>query len=164
MVHPHSNLVRMVDNVVITTSSLTALTALVGASRIDASREQGFKTLMQRGFLKWKDNDGSGGPLMAGMVQPGLNVAEIKEMIENDPQDSVDTPAKEQAERKYFLLGYLNSEDGSHAFTKFQTTHQIPVIEGATLNLFVYNTGSSSLDAANTFQFFVEHLGVWLRD
>ncbi len=168
MAHPHSNLVRIIDNFEFTLNSLAAVTGILGASKIDAAREQGFRTLMQRGFISSKTNDGSGGPIRVYMLEADLNLAEAEEAIENDPQDAQDVPATEHAKR---WIGYLATDRGvsvsqsNGRVQEFRTKHQRSYPEGSVLQYLMYNTDTSdALDAANTLQIWCEHVGVWLRD
>ncbi len=166
MVHPHSNLTRIVDNLIITTDALAAVTGVVGTGKIDATRLNGYRTLSQRGYIRHRNSDGAGGPIMVGFAQAGMDLSEIEEAIEADPQSMVDQPATEQAARLYYLLGYLNGgSDLVSTFKAFNTRHKASYIEGASLPYFVYNTSTGvALDASNDVQIFCEHLGVWLRD
>ncbi len=165
MAHPHSNLTRQVDNIEFNTSNLAAATSLLVASRIDSSRANGFRTVSQRGVVTWKDADGSQGPIMVGMVNDAMSTTELEEAIENDPQSSSDRPGIEHAERRYYLLGYLHLGPASNDFFTFNVRHRLSIIQGITLQFFVYNTDlSTALDAANSVQILCEHLGVWLRD
>ncbi len=166
MAHPHSNLVRQVDNVLITTDALAAITGVLGAGKIDTARLNGFRTLAQRGFIQWSNSDGSGGPVMVGFCEAAMTLAELEEAIENDPQSSQDTPAIEQAGRKYYLLGYLSGIAGQPGnFKEFATKHKASYIEGNAMNFFAYNCNTATaLDASNQIKVFCEHLGVWLRD
>ncbi len=167
MVHPHSNLVRQIDNISVNTSALAAVTGIAAASKIDAARLQGFRTLMQRGIMQLHNSDGSGGPLAVYMTADGLNLAETEEAIENDPQSSQDEPANEQAHRRIYLLGYLqrDASGGGAEWFVFNTRHKFSVIEGIQMNYVIYNTNTAAaMDAANSVSLFVEHLGVWLRD
>ncbi len=167
MVHPHSNLVRVIDNINITTDALAAITGVVGPSKIDASRKQGFRSVMQRGILQLHNSDGSGGPIAVYLIEPGLSLAEAEEAIENDPQGSQETPENEITTRKLWLLGFIqrDASGGGSEWTPFSKKHGITVIEGSTLNYLAYNTSLGvAMDAANFVSIYCEHLGVWLRD
>ncbi len=167
MVHPHSNLVRQIDNLNITTNALAALTGVLGPSRIDASREQGFKSLLQSGILQFHTSDGSGGPIAVYLIQPDLTLAEAEEAIENDPQNQQDVPAIEHAQRMLWLLGFVqrDSSGGGSEWVRFSTSHKITVIEGQLLNFLAYNTSNGvATDAGNFVSIYCQHLGVWLRD
>ncbi len=168
MAHPHSNLVRLIDNFEFTTNSLAAVTGILGASKIDGSREQGFRTLMQQGFVASKDNDGSGGPIRVYMLEADLTLAEAEEAIENDPQDAQDVPATEHARRWIAHLATVRGDSTNEAASNtrsFSKKHQRSYPEGSALNYLIYNTDTSdALDAGNTVQIYCEHIGVWLRD
>ncbi len=167
MAHPHSNLVRQVDNLEIDVASLAAITAVTGTSRIDAAREQGFRTLVQRGVISV---DGTmvaaptGGPIMVGFSNLDT-LDEVEEAIENDPQDMQDTPGVEQAKRFLNIVGYLYpSVEGIRHFA-FEHKFRMSAIEGTSILWFAYNTDvTSALPASSQVKIFCEHLGVWLRD
>ncbi len=167
MAHPHSNLVRQVDNLEINISSLAAVTGILGASKIDAARENGFKSLVQKGIIAL---DGSvvtaptGQPIMVGLTR--LNLANLEVAIENDPQNSLPVN-QEDAKKFYWILGYLNTYDASSEGStfKFSTRHKITVIEGTALQFFAYNIDTvTGIPATSQLKIFCEHLGVWLRD
>ncbi len=168
MAHPHSNLVRQIDNIEVSVASLAALTGVVTPSKIDASREQGFRTLMQRGIIQLHGT-GAGsavaGPLAIGFTQADLSLTEIEEAIENDPQDQTEEPANEQARRKIFWLGFISTEDKSLSTIPVRTSHRLSILEGSALSYFAYNTDvATAISASTQVKFFIEHLGVWLRD
>ncbi len=166
MAHPHSNLERVIDNLNIDTSSLAAVTGIVGPSKIDAAREQGFLSLMQRGIMHFQASDGSGGPLAVYLIPDSMSLAEAEEAIEADPQSSKDVDLTEQVRRKIYLLGFLqrDASGGGSEWITFSKRHRITTIEGKALQYLVYNVGGAATDAGNNVRIFCEHIGVWLRD
>ncbi len=170
MAHPHSNLTRQIDNIEIDIASLAAVTGVVGLSRIDASRANGFRTVAQKGIITC---DGTytttptGGPVAVGFTNASHSLAEIEESIENDPQSRDDLPAEEQAGRKIYWLGYLSPAPNAMGqnWVSVNLRHKATVIEGQSLTYFAYNTDlNTAIPAASQIKIFVEHLGVWLRD
>ncbi len=169
MVHPHSNLIRIVDNIEIDVSSLAQRAGALGVSNIDAAKEMGFRTVVQRGIVSWVvPVAGQAGPLYISIVQVDLSLAEAEESIEADPQDSKEEPANEQSRRMNYPIGFARETEGSlgdiHSFL-FDTRHKISVPEGSTLAFMAYNTSrTTALAASNSLNIYCEHLGVWLRD
>ncbi len=169
MAHPHSNLVRQIDNVEINIANLAALTAVLGPSRIDAARENGFRTVVQEGTISL---DGTvlsaptGGPVMVGFTTD-LSLVELNGAIENDPQDSMKVN-NEDATKKIFVLGYLHSVNtggNANASMLFKKKFQLSIHEGETMQFFAYNTDlTESIPDTSQVKIFCEHLGVWLRD
>ncbi len=169
MAHPHSNLVRQVDNVEINIASLAALTAVQVPSRIDSARENGFRTIVQEGTISLDGTIMSaptGGPVMVGFTTD-LSLTELNGAIENDPQDSMKVN-NEDATKKYFVLGYLhsiNTGGNSKASLNFRKKYQLSLHEGETMQFFAYNTDlTESIPDTSQVKIFCEHLGVWLRD
>ena len=168
MSHPHSNLTRQIDNIEINIADLAAVSGIVGTSKIDTARAQGFRTVQQKDILTL-DGTGVGsavaGPILVGFAEAVLSIAEIEEAIENDPQSQKDQPATEQAGRKIFFLGYLGTEDSNQSQVRFTTKHKVSYIEGTNLLYFAYNTDlNTNVSATTQVKIFCEHLGVWLRD
>ncbi len=168
MVHPHSNMIRQVDNVEGNISSLAAQTGLQIPGKIDAARLNGFRTLKQSGIIQLEgtaEASPTGGPIMVGFHAPDMSLAELEEAIENDPQSSAD-PLNEQARRAYFVLGYLQtSGSGTGSNRTFSKRFQWSYIEGTSLAYFAYNTDlTTAIPATSQIKIFCEHLGVWLRD
>ncbi len=167
MAHPHSNLIRIVDNIEIDIAALAALTGVIGTGKIDASRAQGFRTLMQRGRIELDGTgvgSGAGGPVFVGFSDQD-SLSKIEQAIEADPQSIQDDPAMEQAGRKIFQLGFLSQQDSALAGQNFSKKHRQSFIEATSLVYFAYNTDlNAAISAATQVKIFVEHIGVWLRD
>ncbi len=170
MAHPHSELVQQFDNIEVDVSTLAAVTGILAASKIDGSRIQGFRTIMQEGHIEL-DGSGTtspaGGPLVVGFSQGELNLAELEEILEADPASSTDVPRTEQVARKLFIFGYISmsfSGISKMAFdfkTKFRWSFQ----EGVPLNYFVYNSDlNTAIPSTTEVKIHCRHLGVWLRD
>lgn len=166
MPHPHSNLVSITDNVNIDGSSLAANTGVLGPSKIDATREQGFRTLMQHGVIDWQASDGSGGPLLVGFTTQDMSLAQLEAILEQDPQDDFDPDEREISRRRIHKLGYLQVTNGGPVGVALEIRRKIQwsYPEGSSMNYFIYNIGGAALDAANNVRFFCTHTGVWLRD
>ncbi len=167
MAHPHSNLVEITDNLEISIAGLAAITGVVGASKIDANREQGFRTLFQSGNIAIDSAGDQGGPVFVGFAQQDLSLAQIEEKIEADPQNSDDTNQSELAERRVFPLGFLSTEPNAQGkqLSRVNTRHKWSFIEGTAMSYIAYNTDLTTAMPADTqVKIFVKHTGVWLRD
>ncbi len=166
MAHPHSNLVSITDNVNINTSSLAAGTGILGASKIDAARERGFRTLFQKGVVDWQGSDGSGGPVLVASLTEDMTLAQFEAIIEQDPQDDFDPEEEDISKRRWFKLAYLQvSAGGGEGVTKeINTRTKWSYPEGSAMSYVAYNIGGSALDAANNVRIFITHTGVWLKD
>ncbi len=165
MVHPHSNLVTIVDNLSITGNSLAAITGVVGAgNRNDTSREQGFRTLFQERIIELNDSDGSGGPILVGFCESTLTLAQIEEKLEADPQHMQDISNMEAQSRRLNLLGFVQNV-GDKAVLIFKKRMKWSYIEGVGIQYFIYNTSTvAALDASNSIDIYCAHTGVFLRD
>ncbi len=167
MAHPHSNLVQVFDNLEIAVASLAANTGILGASKIDNSREQGFRSIMQEGNIKGVAFAEDNGPILVGYANSALSLSEIEETLEADPQSSFDKPAGEQVSRKLSFLGYLSGPAaGADVSKDFVTKHRESFPEGTSITYFVYNTDTATAITANsqTVKIHIKHVGVWLRD
>ncbi len=162
----NQGLTRVIDNLEPTGNSLAAVTGKLVTSKIDASREQGFMSLVQKGRITFRASDGAGGPVAVYLIQPGMSLAEAEEAIEADPQSPVDLPAVEQVKRRIWMLGFVQPIiSGEFSHFDFHTKHKIVTPEGSNLEYMIYNTNLSvALDVSNSVQIYCEHLGVWLRD
>lgn len=170
MAHPHSNLVQVFDNLEINVSSLAALTGILGNSKIDGARIQGFRTLMQEGNVEL-DGSGTtspaGGPIIVGFAQGELNLAEVEEALETDPASSGDVPRTEQARRQIFIFGYIQMPFSGHDGMAFMFAKKFKwsYIEGVPLNYFAYNSDlTTALPSTTEVKIHCKHVGVWLRD
>lgn len=165
MANNSKNLAIVYDDVRILVSTLATKTAILGASKIDASREMGFRIMKTEYVVGWNNTTAGDGPLVLGFAA-NLNQAEIEEAIEGDPQSSVDTEDAETI-RPVWVLGMLagsaahgNLDGGRvHSFTP---KWSIP--EGSAGQWFVYNIDSASMTDGTVVSIFAKHYGVWLRD
>ncbi len=127
MAHPHSKMIRQVDNVEIDIASLAAQTGTLQAGKLDSARLNGFRSLRQSGIIQLDGtirSSPTGGPLMVGINGPDQTLVELEEAIENDPQSSGD-PLNEQARRPYFVLAYIPTGQPSDLmYARFRTNHK----------------------------------------
>ncbi len=167
MPHPHSNLVELIDNLSIAGNALATQTGVIGLSaRVDIAKENGFRTLTQKGSITWIDAGSVGGPILVGFCSADFSLAEIEQKIEADPEGLSDKVAMEQVGRRLYFLGILSPfAAAAQNMLLVNTRHKVSFIEGEGMQYFIYNTSTNiACDAANNVQIFLKHLGVWLRD
>ncbi len=155
------------DQVGITLSTLAALTGILGASRIDAAREQGFRVMKTEYVGSIVGRTNGEGPVMLA-VGFNLSLAEMEEAIEADPQSSFDTPANEQVMRPVFILGIFDPLAASPAILNNGIPKTVnfkwSAPEGGSMNWMAYNTSGSALTTGSVVRVVAKHFGVWLKD
>ncbi len=154
----------------ITLGALGGNDAILGVTKIDASKRQGFRIVKSDWFLTLTGKTTAEGPIMIG-VCCNMNAAEVEAAIEADPQGRTDdeTRGKGTFIKLLMVLGLLDTAfptpDGGRVFhreVKYgKNGWSIP--EGKTLSLFAYNSGSA-LTSGTVVLFSAEHFGVYLRD
>ncbi len=163
-----AKLVRLYDeSVIISVASLAAKDAIAAASKIDASREVGFRVLKTEGwaFLKAAVSDEV---VIFGVDAFILSAAGVEESIESDSQSPFDFANVEKASRPVFPLGALSglsAQPGNGILVHF--TNEIPWTypEGTGMEWWAYNPDDDALSAGSQqVIIFAQHQGVWLRD
>ncbi len=159
----------------ITLGALVAATAIFGASKIDATREQGFRLIMSRISMALLGKTTGQGPIMFGICCNVPSVGNLKEYIENDPQGA---SSKTEKAKNWFVkvLGQIPLaaiEDGNagNGWTMLkQSVVEVKygkngwsIPEGSALQYFAYNMGST-LTTGAVITIAAEHFGVWLKD
>ncbi len=159
----------------LTLSTLGALAAISQATKIDASRGNGFRVSKVNIAAQVEGKTAAEGPLIWGL-SANMTAAQVKAAIEADPQNRTADNVRGAGQWLKFLgvIG-LNQTEGaltgpaggipSSASMQFM---EVPVnwsvIEGQNFQLFVYNTFGSALTTGTLIRFYMEIFGVWLRD
>ncbi len=148
------------DVVEIDISSLASLDAVSGASKIDAARENGFRILKSEVMIRSEV-----GGLAVGMSGPGLNVAEVEEAIESDPQSPSDNVDIERTMRMVVPFGVVPFDalvmnlTGENAI---KPRWSWP--EGQAMLYWVYNFSPDAVTTDKGLSILAKHFGVWLND
>ncbi len=149
--------------------SLAALDMATVNSKIDGSRERGFRITKTMYDVDIYGYDGTeDGPVAFGLAV-GMTAAEIEEAIEADPQSPNDVAAEERVGRAVFPLGVIprsgpSTPSNQHEMRELKTTSiNWSVPEGSGLVWWFYNYGGA-LGAGNLASIFAKHFGVWLND
>lgn len=162
------NLAIVYDNVTIDASSLGATAAVAAASKIDASRGNGFRIMKTEYWVSVKGLDDHG-PIMVGFSAI-FDASGVESCIESDPQDSSEDTNNFLAKRPVWPLKMFvpsqadasgNYDNVQHDKSEFNPRWSVP--EGENAYWWVYNM-TTALDAACTVNIFAKHYGVWLRD
>ncbi len=153
------------DDTTINLSTLPAGTAIILPSKIDASREQGFRILRTEWHIAYDGITIGEGPVVFGF---SCNVAatEIEACIEADPQDSADRVGNTQSSQPVWPLVYQARSEGENGIEPLNgmLKPRWTVPEGEQANWFAYNRSSSALTTGGVFFVFAKHFGVWLND
>ncbi len=153
------------DRIISSSISSMAGGALVTlASKIDSTRDRGFRVLKMEGAVKifnLEDNEF----LLFGVAAPNLADSEILEAILADPQSPDDRPASERAQRPVFPLAYLGGApaDG-HAIMPFEINLRWSYPEGQIMNYFVFNIDDGATGLSMEITIMNKIFGVWLND
>ncbi len=154
-------------NVEVVLSTLATLTAITGATAIDAGRLQGVRLKKMKLACSYKGKTAGEGPLVVGLCDTTLSVAEIAEAILADPQGVAEVPATEQGNRRVFPI--WNIGPGLVADDAIQMYREVhfpwkdwPEDKG--IKVFVFNNDGSNLTTGTTVTVFGPVVQEWLRD
>ncbi len=149
-------------------STLGALVAIVGATKIDGARANGFHIDKIKVAMVVEGKTVDEGPILYGLAQD-LTSLEVEAALEADPQIKGAIPETENANRKVFPLGVIpfNMVDGqADRLVPMMEIHDWPsrdYNEGQKLVTWAYNIGSA-LTTACILNFFFVYVGRWLND
>ena len=156
------------DDLALVLGALATKTAVQGASKIDASRAQGFRLLKTQYWVEVIGKTNDQGGIIVGLSH-NLSVTEIKECIEADPQGSkaIHRPESEASSRPIWPLVLIPStvtsiEDKLVAMGELKPGWSAP--EGSTFNWFAFNLSTGTLTTGTQVKIFAKHYGVWLKD
>ncbi len=158
------------DFITIALSTLGTLTAILGPSKIDASREMGFRVLRTEYWLEYEGKTDNEGPIIFGL-SVDMTVSQIANAISADPQgrDPEASEANLRAKFPIFPLKMLSEQStespgGGNAIISMDVAKvgwSLP--EGSHLDFFAFNLGSA-LTTGTVIRVFAKHFGVWLDD
>ncbi len=140
----------------ITLSTLAAATAMIGSTKIDATRLQGAKISDIFGRFSWAGKTVGEGPVYYGFSQ-GLSLTEIQNVFAADPQ-SQDDPNGDQAMQRLIVVGEMSLNDAAGLdvddhWHKIMWPSSWEVIEGSTFDVFVFNRDGSALTTGAVLKF-----------
>ncbi len=153
----------------ITLGTLAAGTAIVGATRLDGSREQGCKMRDIFGKFTWEGKTVGDGPVYYGLAPSSMTTALIAQVFNADPQSIFDETSTEEAMRRLIVVGEMplnqaaaiNEDDHWHKIM-WPTSWDFP--EGEGLNIFVFNREGGALASGALLHFDGMFNTTWLED
>ncbi len=150
-------------------ATLNASTALVEPTKVDASREQGFRVTKIETAVAWTGKTDGEGPILWGLAF-GQTAAEIEEAIEDDPQgmqNEAGRTLQEHQNRPVWPIGIVSPSGVAGVLDEGKVIVLRPnwsAPEGGTMDFFAYNFGSGSLTTGTVMRYVYKLFGVWLRD
>ncbi len=168
MAHGH-RLAVTTDVVTITLSTLGALTAILGAGKQDATRLQGMRFKKIKAHMEFLGKTAGEGPLMVGYAID-TTTSETGEALSADPQHRSDPSGEAQGRKVVPVWIIPKGSTGSEVVISHPDEMQditMPykeLIEGSTLNWFVYNMDSGALQTGTVVNIAYVAVGEWLRD
>ncbi len=153
-------------------STLGAGVAIAADTKIDASRENGFRLVKSDVHMTMSGKTTAEGPLVVGLAGNFASLQEVTDVLDNDPQ-SRNADMKRGKGTFLKILGTIGlvpttipSSDtgvGIHFEISYgKNGWSIP--EGQKVFFWVRNNDSSALTTGTVVQFTAEHFGVWLND
>ncbi len=169
MANKHNALLTTTHTDSFVLSTLSADTALLQATKIDATRENGVyipQITMQR--LTWADKTASEGPISFGLTC-NKTIAEIGSYIEADPQNSFGEAKNDDAHQALIkVIAVLDFIETSLTLWNNGIPMVIPVKwtipERSQFSFFAYNHDSSALTTGTVIRVAADILQRWLRD
>ncbi len=148
-------------------STLANLTALTVALPMDAARENGVRMKKLMLAINYRGKTASEGPLRVGLCDSTLNVTEIKEALEADPQFFEDIPASEEANRRVFTVWTIPAGLVADEHTQRIREVHYPwkdVQEGQGIKVFVFNDSGATMTTGMVLTVTGVAVQEWLRD
>lgn len=160
------NLAIIYDDVELALGALAGKDAIAAPSKIDASRENGFRVMKTEYWMIFYGKTTAEGPIMVGLA-PNLAAASIEETIEADPQSRTDDQVTPDSKRPVFpleIIDYTEVDMTNLQPYKGEVKIRWSIPEGNNLNWFAYNMNAAGLTTGTVVRIFAKHYGVWLRD
>ncbi len=151
-------------------STLAAGTSIKTNLKIDGSREQGCTVDKIKYAVSFSDKVTAEGPLIYGICDSNLTIAELDEGLDSDPQGDQSVPEQEESMRKIVVLGQIGFDDlsSANAVTPHPYRHAKwfwDVKEGSGLQFFVRNLNvANPLSGSALVHFTAFITGSWLLD
>ncbi len=157
-----AELVHVFDNEKIDLSTLAAGVAILGASKIDASRAQAFRVVMSEIVVSYDGLTAAEGPISIWLSM-NMSVTEVANWLAADPATKFDPPVK----GKGMYMKLLASSDRSVSGVFNNGTPIIvkpnwTVGEGQGLNIAVVNDDAGALTTGVAVFVRSHHMGVWV--
>ncbi len=147
--------------------ALASATAILLGTKIDASRENGFKIFKAKINLTYRAKTVDEGPLMWGLCCNVADAAAIKGILEDDEQSSFGDPEIGGGEWLK-ILGYIprgaTASDLERAEEMIGTKINWVIPEGSKMNVFVFNMDDAAITTGTLLDYSINWSGVWLRD
>ncbi len=155
-VHP---LDRVIDLVAQTLGALATLTGLVGSG---PAITQNFAAIMWQGGVGLTGWTTGEGPLLYGIMDADLSLAELEEYLElNGPIRANQVPQSEKAKRPVQVIGIVGGPGDPVWHPKVQT--RLPAFrEDVGWAFWVYNMGPAALSTGSTFTWLGTMFGRWI--
>ncbi len=140
----------------LTLSTLAAATALLGGTKIDASRLQGCKIIDIFGAFTWHSKTTTEGPVYYGFTN-GMSITEIAAVFAADPQ-SQDDPTGDDSMRRIIVVGSMEKDlsiqpDDNSLWRKIMWPKSWEIREGETFDIFAFNRDSGALTTGTELRF-----------
>ncbi len=158
------------EHAVLTLGALALHDAISVNSKIDATREQGFRIVKSVYHISLRDKTTQQGPIMFGV---GLNTdaAGVEAALEADPQNRTDEISHPDGVFIKPITQVSRIMANSNSTGPLDPGIEVSygkngwsVIEGEKMMFWAYNMGDATLTTGTVFDIFVEHFGVWLND
>lgn len=165
-----SELAILHEVITITVGALASQTAVLGSSKIDASRENGFRIMKTEYEIDYRGKTASEGPVEIGFAY-NQSATLIGETLADDPQSRVEDENAGETKRPVYPLEMVpynvTNKHGTNptvptALRSMTARWSIP--EGNKFDAYAYNWGGGALTTGMTITIRCKHYGVWLRD
>ncbi len=147
--------------------ALANVAAVAVATQLDGAHEQGVRIKQLKLGMSYKNKTAGEGPIIIGLCANTLNVTEIAEALNADPQGIDDPPATEQGNRKVFPIWMiptgLTDDDETSVLTEVHYPWK-EMDEGSGLKLFAFNIDGNTLTTGTEITVFGAAVQEWLRD
>lgn len=162
------SVMKSYEDIELALSTLAAGTSIKTSLKIDASREQGCRIKDIRYGLTFTAKP-SLGPILVGLCDSNLTVAELDECLDSDPQSDLSVPGQADSMRKVVPLALIpkvaSGDDGNMLFYEQRRAKWYwDVLEGSGIQLFARNMDDTALTGATLIDFSAVITGTWLLD
>ncbi len=162
------------EDLTLALSTLGAATAIAQVSRIDSSRENGFRIAKLRIAALLEGKTAAEGPLSWG-ISCNMSASDIGTAIKADPQAAVNQNAARGEGTWLKMLGLIalgatnaaltgtpGGDDKIAMFDEYVINWSVP--EGQNFQIWAFNMDTGALTTGSLITAAMEIFGVWLRD